>query len=431
VTAGLGARRSALGFLLVVLAATAGAQTDSTWQQVSAAGDSARVHGDWKGYQHYASILYRELNGHPGTILAQARAAAQMHDTATAMKWLKMYAATGLVRDLNADSLLAPVRSAPGWKELLARIAKNREAVGKPLVAFIAPDSLFVAEDIAYDSTTKRFFLSSIREGRIAVWENKKFSTFVPEERDSVWSMLGIDAEPRRGALWATTAGMGEKEDLAPEDSGSSAVMRYDLKSGALQKRYDLVDDSVDHVLGDMTVASNGDVFVSDALSGAFYTIRVGRDSLVTLVPPGTFPNPQQPVAAPDGKRVFVADYIRGIAIVDRTTGKVSWLANDAHAALNGTDGLTLVGHSLIAVQNGVSPERVIRLDLDAAMTKIVRWSTLAANLPQLNEPSHGVQVGDKFYFIATSGWDRFDADGTITKGAALHKPVVMILEVR
>jgi hypothetical protein len=157
----------------------------------------------------------------------------------------------------------------------------------------------------------------------------------------------------------------------------------------------------------------------------------MGRDSLVTLVPPGMFPNPQQPVAAPDGKRVFVADYIRGIAIVDRSTGKVSWLANDAHAALNGTDGLTLVGHSLIAVQNGVSPERVIRLDLDAAMTKIVRWSTLAANLPQLNEPSHGVQVGDKFYFIATSGWDRFDADGTITKGAALHKPVVMILEVR
>ena len=354
-----------------------------------------------------------------------------MHDTAAAMKWLKMYAATGLVRDMNADSLLAPVRSGPGWKELLARIARNREAVGKPAVAFTPPDSEFVAEDIAYDSTAKRFFLSSIREGRIAVWEKGKFSTFVPEARDSVWAMMAVDAEPGRGALWATTAGMAEKRELAADDSGSSAVMRYSLATGFLQKRYDLPDDSADHVLGDMTIARNGNVFVSDALSGAVYTIRADRDSLTMLVRPGLFPNPQQPVAAPDGKRIFVPDYIRGIAIVDRASGKVSWLANDAHAALNGTDGLTLVGHSLIAVQNGVSPQRVIRLDLDNAMTKIVRWSTLAANLPQIIEPSHGVQVGDKFYFIATSGWDRFDPDGTITKGAVLHRPVVMVLDVR
>jgi hypothetical protein len=243
--------------------------------------------------------------------------------------------------------------------------------------------------------------------------------------------VLGIDADPRRGALWATTAGMPEARDLAVNDSGSSAVMRYDLKSGALQMRYDMPDDSSDHVLGDMAVSRGGDVYVSDAITGAFYTIRAERDSLTMLVRPGTLASPQQPVATPDGKRIFVADYIRGIAIVDRATGKVSWLANDAHAALNGTDGLTIVGHSLIAIQNGVSPQRVIRLDLDNAMTKIVRWSTLAANLPQLKEPTHGVQVGGKFYFIATSGWDRFDPDGTITKGAVLERPVVMVLDIK
>jgi hypothetical protein len=55
----------------------------------------------------------------------------------------------------------------------------------------------------------------------------------------------------------------------------------------------------------------------------------------------------------------------------------------------------------------------------------------LAANLPSLREPNHGVMVGDKFYFIATSGWDRFAPDGTITKGATLYKPLIMVLEVR
>ena len=430
-TTGLGARRTALVFALAMLGATASAQGDSTWRDRSAAGDAARLRGDWKGYKHYAEILYRELNGYPSTVIALARADAQMHDTAGAMKWLKQYAATGLTRDVDADSLLAPVRGAPGWKELLARLAKNREAVGHPAVAFTVPDSEFVAEDIAYDPTTKRFFLSSIRERKVIVRHNGTFSDFVPAARDSVMAMMGLDVESKRGALWASTAGMPEAFALAPDDSGVSAVLRYDLATGKLLDRYDLPDDSADHVLGDLTVASNGDLFVSDAIGGGVYVIHAGRDSLEVLVRPGTFPNPQQPVAAPDGKRLFVADYIRGIAIVDRANGKVSWLANDAHAAISGIDGMVLTGRTLIAIQNGVSIDRVIRLDLDRNMTKIERWSTLAANLPSLREPNHGVMVGDKFYFIARSGWDRFAPDGTITPGATLYKPLVMVLEVR
>ncbi len=427
----VGCRLSAVALGVALVTLSASTQSDSTWRDRSAAGDAARLRGDWKGYKHYAEILYRELNGYPSTIIAMARADAQMHDTAGAMKWLKQYAATGLTKDLDADSLLAPVRGAPGWKEVLARLAKNREAVGHPAVAFTVPDSEFVAEDIAYDPATRRFFLSSIRERKIIVRQGGMFSDFVPAARDSVLSMMGLDVSEKQKALWASTAGMPEAFALAPGDSGESAVLRYDLATGALLDRYDLPDDSTDHVLGDLTVASNGDVFVSDAIGGGVYVIRAARDTLEMLVPPGIFPNPQQPVAAPDGKRIFVADYIRGIAIVDRVSGKVSWLANDAHAAISGIDGMALTGHTLVAVQNGLSIDRVIRLDLDRGMTKIERWSTLAANLPSLREPNHGVMVGDKFYFIATSGWDRFAPDGTITAGATLYKPLVMVLEVR
>ncbi len=426
----VGCRLSAVAFGVALAVVSASAQGDSTWRERSAAGDSARVHGDWKAYRHYAEVLYKELNGFPSTMIAQARADAQMHDTAAAMKWLKMYAATGLVKDMDADSLLAPVRGAPGWKELLARIAKNREAVGHPVTAFIVPDSEFVAEDIAYDSTTRRFFLSSIRERKVIVRQGGQWSDFVPPARDSVMAMMGLNVDAARHALWATTAGMPEAFALAPGDSGSSAVLRLNLTTGLLMRSYDLADDSADHVFGDLTVARNGDVFTSDATGGGVYVIREGRDSLEQLVPPGIFPNPQQPVAAPDGKRLFVADYIKGIAVVDRATGKVTWLENDAHAAINGIDGMAMAGHSLIAIQNGLPLDRVIRLDLDRTMTKIEKWSTLAANLPVLNEPNHGVMVGEKFYFIATSGWDRFAPDGTVTPGAALHRPVVMVLEV-
>jgi hypothetical protein len=127
---------------------------------------------------------------------------------------------------------------------------------------------------------------------------------------------------------------------------------------------------------------------------------------------------------------VLVPDYVRGIAIVDRASGQVTWLANDVHAALNGIDGMLLSGRSLIAVQNGTNPVRVTRLELDATMTRIVRWSTIEANTPSLRDPTHGVLVGHEYYFIATSGWDRFTPSGAITPGAVLQPPVVMVLDI-
>jgi hypothetical protein len=429
-TAALGARHSALGILLVLGAASASAQADSTWREYSAAGDSARMHGDWKAYKHYAEIVYRELNGHPGTVLALARASAQLHDTASAMRWLRMYAAMGLVRDMDADSLLAPVRTAPGWKEVLARIAKNREAVHHAAVAFTLPDSLFVAEDIAYDPATKRFFLSSIREGRIVAYKDAQMTEFAADSCGR--AMMALAADPKHGALWATASVLPEESEATTRCANARTdALRLDLRTGALLKRFSAAPDSSGDVYGDMTVDRDGDVLFANSVGGQLFLIRAGHDSLATLVAAGTFVSPQEPAVTADDKRVFVPDYLRGIAIVDHATGKVSWLANDAHAALNGIDGLTLTGRTLIAVQNGVIPNRVIRLDLDASMTKIVRWSTLEANTPQLREPTHGVLVGDRFYFIATSGWDRFGPDGKITPGAALERPVVMVIDVR
>jgi hypothetical protein len=210
-----------------------------------------------------------------------------------------------------------------------------------------------------------------------------------------------------------------------------TAVLRFDLASGKLADTYDVAADTDRDVYGDLDVARNGDLFFTNSVGGELYVIRQGVDSIETLVPAGTFASPQQPAVLADGKRVIVPDYIRGLAIVDRATGKVTWLENAAHAATNGIDGLVLVGHSLIAIQNGVVPNRVIRLELDPSFTRITRWSTLEANVPRLSEPTHGVLVGEKFYFIATSGWDRFGPDGSITKGATLERPVVMVIDLK
>jgi hypothetical protein len=177
---------------------------------------------------------------------------------------------------------------------------------------------------------------------------------------------------------------------------------------------YDLPVDGPQHVLGDMTLDASGNAIVSDGAGGGVYTIDRERGVLSALIPPGTFQSPQNPAVAPDG-RIFVADYAMGVATIDPATHAVSWLAHADTVALNGIDGMYLVGHVLYAIQNGTNPERVTRFVLDPDLRRVVTWSVVERATPGLGDPTHAVVVGNDLIFIANSGWDRFGDDGHIT----------------
>jgi hypothetical protein len=162
-----------------------------------------------------------------------------------------------------------------------------------------------------------------------------------------------------------------------------------------------------------MVLARNGDAFVSDGLSGDVFAVFHDQDKLESLVPSGSFLSPQTPALSEDEKTLFVPDYSAGVAAVDLSNRAIRWM--DTSAALDGTDGLYFKDGWLIAVQNGVEPERVARFHLNDG--RVDRWEAIEANTPGLGDPTHGVLVGDDFFFIANSGWDRVQDDGTVKPG--------------
>jgi hypothetical protein len=177
--------------------------------------------------------------------------------------------------------------------------------------------------------------------------------------------------------------------------------------------RYDLPHDGRAHDLGDMTVGSDGTVIVSDGPDGAVYRLRRGDTALERLVAPGVLRSPQTPVILP-GNRVLVPDYAMGLAVIDLATQAVTWIDQTDTLTASGIDGATLRGHDLYAVQNGVRPERVVRIHLDDAFARITGLDVVERATDRLGEPTHGIIVGDAYYFIANSGWDRFQDDGRI-----------------
>jgi len=94
--------------------------------------------------------------------------------------------------------------------------------------------------------------------------------------------------------------------------------------------------------------------------------------------------------------------------------------------ALSGIDGLYVFGNTLIATQNGTSPERVVRFTLDASNTQVLSEFIIERATPTLGDPTHGVVVGEYFYYIANSGWDSLDDHGVLKEGKTLSAPVIM-----
>ena len=138
----------------------------------------------------------------------------------------------------------------------------------------------------------------------------------------------------------------------------------------------------------------------------------------------------QGPAVARDGRSLYVADYIRGIARVEASSGAVKWLTHPRTVAVSGIDGLALAGEKLIAVQNGLAPHRVIELTLDAAGDGVAAARVLAQDTAAIREPTHGVVRGGEFHFIANSGWDSFDDAGATRKAIQIVVPRVMRVSI-
>jgi hypothetical protein len=66
----------------------------------------------------------------------------------------------------------------------------------------------------------------------------------------------------------------------------------------------------------------------------------------------------------------------------------------------------------------------VVTFSLSDNGLSITGSRTLARNLPEFDEPTLGTVVGDDFYFIANSHWNRFDRNNNLPDG--LSNPLIL-----
>ena len=378
-------------------------------------------HGDSGRYLALSKTMYAFLNGSPrGTLQLMSAQAASEPDEA--LRSFAQFVAMGQAGDevLKSPSF-DPLRGLPQYQRAYADMAANTAPQSSASEVFALQPTAQVPEDIDFDAAGKHFFISTVLGGQILQVELsgriKVFAT-APEH----WPLMGLKVDSKRRVLWATEVALDGFAFTAKEYWGRSAILQFDLRSGKLLHR---IEGPPKAALGDMALDRDGNALVSDGEHGGVY--RVDRNSLALVrIDAGQFISPQTPAALPDGKHILVPDYVRGIGVLDLDTKQVAWIPSEGKHALNGIDGLYTAGNLLIATQNGASPERVVRFTLNDSGTRVLAEEVLERATPTLGDPTHGVVVGDYFYYIADSGWDALDDHGNRLKGKELPTGRVM-----
>jgi hypothetical protein len=395
---------------------------------------------NWQGARDVLTEIGRELPAPtPRYLLIVASIEARMGHKEEALKWVQKYVATGLSYDFMKDDDLKEILSGAEGQKSLAQMKQQDEPVERTEFVCSLPQADTMPEDIAYIKESQSggsFFVSSIQHHTLyrvtlpKAGSKECIMQEVPLPDDvKRWPTLAVSADPKRKVLWMTADAMPGFSGFPKEDSGKAVLFEVDANNGNLLHRY-TPETSGPAVLGDMQVTSDGTVYVTDSIGGGVYRLRGNPDTArLEKIADGLF-SPQTPALSRDGKRLFVADYSMGIAVIDLSAGpgaKVNYLPHPENVAVVALDGLYLSGDSLIGIQNGTEPVRILRLNLNHAQTEIVSAEVIEQNTERMGDPTHAVAVDGWFYVSANVGWSKVDDDtGKVRDGEKFTPPVLL-----
>lgn len=363
---------------------------------------------------------------HPTYMYNLAGAYALNGESQDAIDWLGRVALMGLSYPASEDDDFASIKDVDAFQRVLKIFEANKTPVSHSSEAFSLEEKGLITEGLAYDPKTETFYVSSVHKRKIVSVNKKGEVRDFSGAGDGLWSAQGMKVDTRRRVLWVCTTAFPQMINFSDGDKNHTGVFKYDLKTGKLIKKYLLPDTSKGHAFGDLALHPSGDVYLTDSLTPAIYVISRNKDVLEMYAGPEPFASPQGLDFSLDGKRMFVADYGRGIFVFEVKTRTFKKLEYQPNVSLLGIDGLYFYRGDLITIQNGVRPHRIVRLFLNETMGSVKNSYVIEANNPRFDEPTLGVIVNDQFYYIANSQWESVNEKGQLASEDKLAKPLIL-----
>jgi sugar lactone lactonase YvrE len=381
--------------------------------------------GDYERLSWALKRLTEMLPNNGQLKLALATTYALRDEKSNAYNLLLAMQKQGYGFDLAKDPNFDKISKTKIWPYILQGLSENLKPFGEGKVAFALPAGDHLYESLAFDPKRGQLLVGSVRDGTIQlVSKNGALTDFIkPDAGNGLWSVYALAVDANDDALYVASTASVYFKDFKKEDFGKAAVFKFRLSSGKLLEKYPVTSaDAQPNTLSSIAVGKGGLVFAADGLRNVIY--RLDGATLKPMVANPRLTSIRGLAVSGDGKTLYFADYMQGILGIDLAGGSGFDLRYDpAKLVLGGIDGLYWYDGTLVAIDNGMSPHRVMRLRLSPDGRSIVSTMALDAAKPELTLPTYGAIQGDALYFVANSQKNAYDAYGS-PKADAKMEPV-------
>lgn len=308
--------------------------------------------------------------------------------------------------DLSIEDLKS-LGSSSDFAELVALQTQLRKTVVTSDTAFVMPDANIHIESVAYDPSTGAFYLGSINKRKILKREpTGKITEFTKSNEHNMTAVFGLRIDSKNKMLWACASPMPEMEDY--DSTLNSAVYKFDLRSGKLLASF---KTDLPVTFGDLALDQTGKVFVSDSQSNKIFVVNEQTKALDLFYESSEFWNIQGINFSNNNETLFISDYIKGPYRLDLKDKTLHKLSSPKNQSLKGIDGFLFYSNSLVALQNGVTPFRVMQYSLNEDGTDLVDVEIIDWAHPAFGEPTIGCIDKDTLYYVANSQWGAYNED--------------------
>ncbi|UIP05674.1 hypothetical protein LY632_08095 [Erythrobacter sp. SDW2] len=311
--------------------------------------------------------------------------------------------------DAGADAIAAAIGDEETKELFLAVNEVSKERVGSSTLVANVPADAMLVEGVAVDPVNGRLMVSTVVSRKLfrpddgGAWE--------AIEIENAGSLSAMVPDPDRGLIWIASG----EFDETPGDPAYAAALGFDPATGRVARTL-YANGFVP--LGDIAVGDDGRVFAANPVAGEIhYADPDSEEGFRALVGAGVFRSPQGMVKVPEQNRLIVSDYSYGLAMLDWDSGKLWRIGNATGEWLDGIDALLRYGNSLIAVQNGLQPKRIVKLDMTEDWLAVTKATVLEAASPDWTEPVGATIDRDRLLYVATGQWDVFGEGGAVREG--------------